>query len=423
MRLGGILSLAWWNMRRRRLRTVLTMVGVIIGVAAIVALSSLGNGLEHAMRTKMEQGFEIDVLPVMAGGMLSGGSGEFIDSDVEMLRGIPGITAVSPVIQKTGIVPYASDGRSNSTACVLLAVDFEEFIRIYPERISFEAGELPGNTDGNFAIIGHGVQHPGGGTDLGEPGEEFNIQVTVVRENEMLVENHSFTLSATLQLRGATDFINFDNAVFIPIGPVGEIYGSTSADLIMVKIGDPEDSKLISSQIEEAFAPRDVRVLVPTTFMEQIDSLLAMLDRFHLTISSVALLVAGVGIMNIMTVSVMERIRDIGVMKAIGARNRTVLSIFLTEASLIGTAAALAGVPIGLGIAHLLSGFLFNFTLIPQEELLTGISPPPFSITPLPTLPWVLGAVFVGIGVSVIFGWYPARKAAMLDPVEAIRYE
>ena len=116
-------------------------------------------------------------------------------------------------------------------------------------------------------------------------------------------------------------------------------------------------------------------------------------------------------------------IRDIGIMKAIGARDGTILSIFFTEASLVGTMAALVGVPIGLGIAHLLSGFLFNFTLIPQEELLTGVQPPPFNITPMPTFPWVLGAIAVGIIVSMAFGWYPARKAARLDPVEAIRFE
>jgi len=399
------------------------MVGIIIGVAAIVALSSLGNGLEHAMRMKMEQGFEIDVLPVMAGGMLSGGSGEFIESDLEMIREIPGVIAVSPVIQKTGIVPYTPDGRSNSTACMLLAVDLEEFTRIYPERISFEKGGIPEGNHGNHAILGHGVQHIGDGIDLGEPGDLFNIQITVAGKDEVMLKNHSFTLSAVLQPRGATDFINFDNAVFIPIAAAREIFGANTADLIMVRIEDPAGSNLVAGQIEDEFFPRDVRVLVPTTFMEQVDSLLAMLNRFHLTISSVALLVAGVGIMNIMTVTVMERVRDIGVLKAMGARSRTVLSIFLTEASLIGTVASLAGVPIGLGIAHLMSGFLFNFTLIPQEELLTGIRPPPFSIRPMPTLPWVLGAVAVGIAVSVVFGLFPARRAALLDPVEAIRYE
>lgn len=409
-------------MKRRRLRTGLTMLGVLIGVSAIVALSSLGQGLQSAMRTKMQQGFEIDVLPIMAGGLLSGGSGEFIESDADMLREIPGIIAVSPVIQKTGIIPFSADGETNSTAWMLLAVDLEEFLRIYPERISFESGGLPQIPDGRIAILGNSVQHHNGGI-LAEPGGDFKVQVTLVRENSMELVNHTFRLAGVLDRRGATDFINFDNAVFTSIDAVGDIYGVANADMLMARIEDPSESEAIAGKIEEALEPREVRILVPSTFMEQVDSILAILDRFHLTISSVALLVAGVGIMNIMTVSVMERIRDIGIMKAIGARNRTILLIFLTEAFLVGTMAALIGVPIGLGIAYLLSGFLYNFTLLPQEELLTGVQPPAFSISPEPTLPWILGAIAVGIVVSVAFGWYPARRAARLDPVEAIRYE
>ena len=136
MRIRRIVSFAWWNMKQRKLRTGLTMLGIIIGVAAIIALSSLGNGLESAMRTKMQQGFEIDVLPIMAGGLLSGGSGEFIDSDVDMLKGIPGIIAVTPVIQKTGITPFTSDGKINSTAWMLLAVDLERQrnFHLFPPR-------------------------------------------------------------------------------------------------------------------------------------------------------------------------------------------------------------------------------------------------------------------------------------------------
>lgn len=423
MKVRRIMAFAWWNMKRRKLRTGLTMLGIVIGVAAIIALSSLGHGLESAMRAKMQQGFEIDVLPIMAGGMLSGGSGQFLDSDLEKVRSIPGISAATLVIQKTGIVPFTPDGKSNSSACILLAVDLEEFLKIYPERMSFESGGLPEDKQGRVAILGNEVQHLSDGLTLGDPGDEFEIQSPLIKGGEMILTNSTFSLAGVLEPRGASDFINYDNAIFIPIKAAEEICGTTEADMMMARIDDPGKSDSIAAQITDAFKPRKIRVLVPTTFMEQVDSILSMLDRFHITISSVALLVAGVGIMNIMTVSVMERIRDIGIMKAIGTSDRTILLIFLTEASIIGVMAALAGVPIGLGIAHLLSGFLFNFTLVPQEELLTGVQPPPLSVSPEPTLPWVLGAIAVGIVVSIVFGWYPARKAAKLDPVEAIRYE
>jgi putative ABC transport system permease protein len=399
------------------------MLGVAAGVAAIVALSSLGQGLESAMKAKMQRGFEVDVLPVMAGGLLTGGSAEFMDADVERLGEIQGVAAVSPVIQKTGIVPYAPGGGSNSTAWMMLAVDLADFWRVYPERLSFETGALPDDPYGNVAILGHDVQHLRDGGLLGSVGSSFEIEVTLTHSNKVEYTNHTFIMAGVLESRGATDFINFDNTIFIPTQAAKEIYGIDNADMLLVRIQDPARSDEIAHEIEKALEPRDVRVLVPTAFMEQVDSILSMLDKFHITISSVALLVAGVGIMNIMTVSVMERIRDIGIMKAIGARDNTILLIFLTEASLVGLAAALMGVPIGLGVAHGLSGFLFNFTLIPQEELLTGVQPPPFLVHPMPSTGWILGAAAVGVVVSIVFGLYPAHKAAKLDPIKAIRYE
>ena len=345
------------------------------------------------------------------------------DAAVEKLKEIPGVTAVSLVIQKTGIVPFTPAGDANSTAWMMLGIDLAEFWRMYPDRLSFEAGGLPDDPQGYVAILGHSVQHPSQGESLGRRGDEFDIQVTLLEPSAVRYANHSFAIAGVLEPRGATDFISFDNTIFVPIEAAKEIYGTDNADMVLVKIQDPADSEEISGEIKRALQPRDVRVLVPTAFMEQVDSILSMLDRFHITISSVALLVAGVGIMNIMTVSVMDRVRDIGIMKAIGAKDNTILFIFLAEASLVGVLAALIGVPVGLGIAKGLSGFLFNFTLIPQEELLTGVQPPPLLVQPAPSVPWILGEMAVGIVVSIVFGLYPARKAAKLDPIKAIRYE
>jgi len=126
--------------------------------------------------------------------------------------------------------------------------------------------------------------------------------------------------------------------------------------------------------------------------------------------------------MNIMTVSVMERTREIGILKAIGAKNRNILSMFLAEAGLIGLTGGLLGIPTGYGLAHFLSYALSIMRPQSSNGIIQG-SEMALNIVPILSLSWVVGALVFGIVVSLLFALYPARKAAKLNPVEALRYE
>jgi len=423
MRRKRILVMAWENMKQRRLRTSLTTLGVVIGITAIIALASLGEGFRLAVKERMQQGFEINVLTVMSGGMLTGTGSEFTDEDVQNIKNIPGVVVVSPLIQKTGVKLYSADGSKNSTAWVLLAVDFAEFWQIYPERLVFEIGGLPESIQNNTIVLGYNVQHPVRNEVFASPGENISLQLTMRKAGVITVKNYTFTVAGALEKSGAAGFINFDNTIFIPLETAKQLYEIDNADMIFVKIEDPDDSEKIADEIEKSFQPRDVRVLVPNTFMQQVESVLNMLETFLISIASIALLVAGLGIMNIMTVSVMERTREIGILKAIGAKNRTILTMFLSEAALIGLLGSIIGVPFGYAIAHVMGSFLFSLTPQPERSLITGTRPPPLTVSPVLSIQWTVGAVLFGLLVSVIFGWYPARKAAKLNPVEALRYE
>jgi putative ABC transport system permease protein len=410
-------------MKQRRLRTFLTTLGVVIGITAIIALASLGEGFRQTVKERMQQGFEINVLTVMSGGMLTGTGSEFTDKDIQNIKDIRGVIIASPLIQKTGVKLYGTDGSKNSTAWVMLAVNFTEFWQIYPERLVFEHGSLPSNIQNDTIVLGYNVQHPIENEAFAYPGEKITLQIAIPVAGVPTVKNFTFSVAGTLEKSGSAGFINFDNTVFIPIETAKQIYEIDNADMVFVKIKDPEDSERIADDIEKSFQPRDVRVLVPNTFMQQVESVLSMLGTFLISIASIALFVAGLGIMNIMTVSVMERTREIGILKAIGAKNRTILTMFLSEAALIGLTGGVAGVPFGYAIAHVMGALLFRFTPRPERSLITGTRPPPLSVTPILSIQWAFGAVIFGLLVSIIFGLYPARKAAKLNPVEALRYE
>jgi len=423
MRLKRILAMAYESMKQRRFRTSLTTLGVVIGITAIIGLASLGEGFRVTISKQMEQGFELNVLTVMSGGLLTGVPGSFTDDDVQNISKIDGVALATPLIQKSFVKLFNDD--KAVTPLVMLAVNFTEFWTIYPDRLIFENGSLPQSIKNDTIVIGYNVEHPSENETFAYPGQNITIQLTLERMPPR-IENRTFNLAGTLGKSGAAGFINFDDAIFIPIDTVKKLYNTNSSDMIFVRLADPSYSDSVAKKIEDRFGEGEVRVLVPAAFMEQVETILNMLQIFLTAIASIALLVAGLGIMNIMTVSVMERTREIGILKAIGAKSRTVLTMFLAEAALIGLLGGVIGVPLGYGLAEVMGQFLFRFSaqITPRRSIITGTETHPLTaVTPILSLQWAVGAIVFATGVSVIFGWYPARKAAKLDPVKALRYE
>jgi len=410
-------------MKQRRFRTSLTTLGVVIGVTAIIGLASLGEGFRVTIGDQMERGFELNVLTVMSGGILTGVPSSFTDEDIQNISKIDGVVLATPLIQKS-FVKLFNDGKT-ATPLVMLGVNFTEFWTIYPDRLIFENGSLPQSIKNDTTVIGYNVQHFAEDESFAYPSQNITIQMTLERMPPR-IENQTFNLAGTLGKSGAAGFINFDDTVFIPIDTAKKLYNTANSDMIFVRLTNPSYSDSVSKKIEDRFGGGEVRVLVPAAFLEQVETILNMLQIFLTAIASIALLVAGLGIMNIMTVSVMERTREIGILKAIGAKSRTVLTMFLAEAALIGLLGGVIGVPLGYGLAQIMGHFLFSFSaqVTPRRSIITGTETHPLtSVTPILSLQWAVGAVVFAIGVSVIFGWYPARKAAKLNPVEALRYE
>jgi putative ABC transport system permease protein len=432
MRRKQILAMAWANMKQRRLRTSLTTLGVVIGITAVIALASLGEGFRVTVTQRMQQGFELNNLTIIPGSLFAGLSRErFTDENVQNISKISGVEIATQVMQIGNVT--LRNGDKEVHAFVATAVNFTEFIRVFPDRFEFASvNGSPEQWKNNTIVIGYKVNHPNE-TEASFATAGDNVAMTYSKPEKIItfpyvknvLETRNFNVAGTLQKKGTPGLTNFDYWVFIPLDTAREIYQTSESDLIFARISNPNDSDEITKDIEALFPPYRISILAPITFIHQVDYILNLIQLFLTSIASISLLVAGIGIMNITTVSVMERTREIGIMKAIGAKNITILTVFLAETALIGLLGGLIGVPTGYGLSYLLGLVVSRFTMGQQQG--TVFQNPEAqratTITPVFSATWAVGAIVFGIIICVLFGLYPARKAAKLDPVEALRYE
>jgi len=428
MRTEQIFTMAWQNLKQRKLRTSLTTLGVVIGITAIIALASLGEGFRITVKQRMEQGFELDVLTVIPGNFVVGLRQPFTDKEVAMVSNVTNVVTAAPVFQIGNVTLYNNENGKETSALVATGVNYTQFWQLFPDRLVFEEGSLPDQSQNNTIIIGYKPNHPNESqTPFASPNDNITLTVDVPKPPYGYERKHvNFTVAGTLQKRGTSGLGNYDYWVFIPLKTAREIYGvEEGAQLIFVQVADPEYAEQVADQIEKLFPPFQISILVPITFIRQVDRILNLIQIFLTAIASISLLVAGIGIMNIMTVSVMERTREIGIMKAIGARNTTILVIFLSEAALIGLLGGLIGVPTAYGLSYFLSFTLTHYMQqqTSSDSLFNGSQNGPTGFYPAFSPEWTIAAIIFAVGICILFGLYPARKASKLDPVKALRYE
>jgi putative ABC transport system permease protein len=421
-----MLAIAWANMKQRKLRTSLTTLGVVIGITAVISLASLGEGFRVTVTNRMEQGFELNVLTVIPGSLFGGLTRErFQDPRIQEIAQFPEVDIATGVMQMGNVT--LKKGDREVRAFVATAVNFSQFIGVYPDRFEFETVEgSPAEWKNNTMVIGYKVNHPNETEPVfASAGDIVNMTYTRTAFPIRQDETRNFTVVGTLVKKGTPGITNFDYWIFIPLDTAREIFNSEESDLIFVKVFDADTSEHVADEVEALFPPYQVSILVPATFIRQVDYIIGLIQLFLTSVASISLLVAGIGIMNITTVSVMERTREIGIMKAIGAKNTTILTIFLTETALIGLLGGLIGVPTGYGLSYLLSFIVSRFMgggqggggVFQNPETEQGV------ITPIFSPQWAIGALIFGVVICILFGLYPARKAAKLDPVKALRYE
>jgi len=382
-----------------RIRASLTMLGVIIGVAAVILLVAIGSGVQQEITGQIE-GLGSNLLFVFPGNFSGGGGSgaggpaaeinkRFSLEDARIVERRLGSEAiVVPVVQGPGILKAGN--RSLRTAIAGANEQGNEvFNATYVVGRHYNKSEY--TSAARVTILG------------ATPAKElFPGQNPVGRE--LTVNGERFTVIGQLAAQGGTLSGDQDNQIYMPTTTAQRLLGSKDLSSIIIKASDPDRIELVKAQVQQVLRPKfgdEFTVFTQEQTLGILSSLLGTLTVMLAGIAGISLLVGGIGIMNIMLVSVSERTREIGIRKAVGARTYDIMSQFVIEAVVLSVAGGIVGIGLGWSGAAALK------SVVPTEVTWWAV-----------TL-----AFFFSAAVGIFFGVYPAWKASRLDPIEALRYE
>jgi putative ABC transport system permease protein len=404
---------------QRRLRTSLTTLGIVVGIMTIVAISSLSGGFQGTITNMLTTGFQADIVTVNSNSGFGGGSGvNLYQADATNISEFDGVKIATAIVQTTCT---RVNGTANS-ATIVYGVNFTEFFEVYSGKLMFANGSLPNPVNNDTVILGY-RDNP-----IGKVGDNVRMEF-LMNTIPRVLRNYTFNVAGIFDKVGFAGLTVIDRAAFVPISTLMNITNSVTVNSIIVKVNSPAEAESVGNHIKSYFN-NQASVIVASSFIKSLGSILNLVTAFLLGIGSIALIVAGISIMNIMTVSVMERTREIGIMKALGAKNRTILAQFLTEAAIVGLLGGFIAIPLGLGVAYIMGKIL---PVAFQSQITGGAfggggggafgGGAEFTLTPTIDPIGLTIAVLFGLVITVIFAIYPARKASKLDPVQALRYE
>ncbi len=377
-------------------RAALTMLGVIIGVSAVILLVAIGSGVQQEITGQVE-GLGSNLLFVIPGAMEGGGGPtggggsfkSFTFDEVDLLEQKLGNSALVVPIMQGSVTLKAGNRTLRSTLSASSQDGDEVFTSDFAAGRYFTRSEYA--TGARVIILGD------------TPAEElFPGQNALGRE--VFVEGERFTVIGRMAAQGGTLTGDADNAVYMPATTAQRLLNTTDFSTIIVKAEDPERIEVVKAQIQQALRPSfgdEFSVFTQEQTLGLLSTLLGTLTVMLAGIAGISLLVGGIGIMNIMLVSVSERTREIGIRKAVGARTYDIMSQFVIEAVVLSVAGGVIGILIGWVGAAALNG-----------------------VVPTQVTWWAVALAFTfSAAVGIFFGVYPAWKASRLDPIEALRYE
>lgn len=397
-------------MRQRKRRVSLNILGILVGISAITALLSITQGMNVAISEQMESLGPRTVI-VMAGrggmGGMGGGGGAFGAGgvelefrDVESIEKIPGVSIATPIVSGTAEVRARGEVLTGVT---VMGVIPDEIRQVYP-AIEVAEGRHLRRGDRVAVVLGTNIAYP---PWLDESVASVGGPITLVIKANGEEEARTFRVAGILSEVGP-GFGSPDDQILVTIETAKRLFNARTVNQIIVQAKIVDDVDSVVEEIRDELG-EEVMAISAAFLRGMVGQVTGLIQATLVGVAAISLVVAAIGIINTMTITVMERTREIGVMKALGADNRSVLMVFLAEAALTGLAGGLIGVVLGFLLGQVVSTVIaFQYDI---------------AIRPVPSVELGLVGIAFAVLAGVLAGLYPSRRAAKLEPVEALRYE
>jgi len=419
MQIADIFKLAYKALVDRKIRSVLTILGITVGSAIILALIASSSGLSAGITSNIEKtGANVLTLQT-AGGFFESGSTtryQLSQQDVDYLKTIPGVAYVYQYYS------YGASVNSGGSAlrATMVGIDLSALPVLY-KGLSVAKGRIPLLGDTTSAIVGWGIANPVSGTPI-DLNQMVSMSVTGISGSRGAV-SYAVLATAILTQYGTSLFANIDDTIYISLQAAQFLSKTPYFSGIYVIVDNTDDVSNVQNTLTTYYG-NNVRVISPGQILSSIQGITGQLTLFLGSIGAVSLFVATVGIVNTMYVSVMERTREIGILKALGYRPKQIMGLFLAEAALTGVIGAFCGIILGYVLSFLMGGLFsgfgggggFGFGGGGGRTATTTIQPV-FSTELI-----VFSLVFPVI-LATMAGLYPAWRASRMNAVAALKYE
>ena len=396
------IRMAWSSIVSNKMRSLLTMLGIIIGVAAVIALMSIGYGVQNSIKNDISSlgSNTITVTPGTGrkpGVRAAAGSMQTLTyKDYLAIKNLPNITYAAPLVNNSYLV--VNGNKNWNTRVYGCTTDYAELSSLTTQEGRFWT-EKEYNSRARVAVIGKTVA-------TGLFGEEDPIG------QKIRINGNPFTVIGLLEEKGYS-FMDQDDRILCPFTTVQErMLHITYVNNIVISAADSSGLSQIESDVTNLLRTRhriatgtedDFSIQNSQDLLKTVESTTQTLTIFLGSVAAISLLVGGIGIMNIMLVSVTERTKEIGIRKALGATYHMIIVQFLIESVTVSLAGGFLGIALGIGLAE----------LIPHVSTMNTM----ITVTP------IVGSFFFAVIIGLVFGIYPAQKAAKLNPIDALHYE
>ncbi len=376
-----MLDLAFRNIRKQRTRTLLTVMGILIGITAIVALGSFSEGINVMVGKELgDMAGKIIVMQKGSGGIMSMYAGS--DITQEQLDNIRSISGVEEAVPMLWFMPGGSGQGFSSSSVFVIGMDVDNIELLIGKNIEMEEGRLFDAGERDVAIAGYDIA------------ESLNLRAG----DFFTVKDKEFSITGVAEKTGDSDL---DFSIVVPVEDLQDAMDTENYQSVFVVAQKPENAEIVADDIMSQ--DDTLEALTSKEIARQFSEIMGTVSIFTIGVGAIAAFVGGLGVMNTMIMAVIERKRELGLMKAVGATRRFMLMQILTESSLISI--------IG-GAAGLFLGWLASMAL---TVLFGGM------ITTVVTPGLAGGSLAFALALGVFGGLYPAWKAVKLDPVDALR--